>query len=130
MSEKNKETVERANVFVAAGKSEEFSMLFREDAVWTLLADAPSQIKGREAIRAHMTSASGEASPPPTFTVDNVIAEGDLVVSSGEMTMRGTDGETTGYAFCDIYRFQDGKIAELRTFINKTQAEAANSAAA
>lgn len=123
MSDKNKEIVEKANALVAEGKTDEFLLLFAEDAEWTLLADTPIITKGREAIRAFMASSSPEGSEPPKFTVDKLIAEGDFVVANGDMTMKNKDGETVPYAYCDIYRIQDDKIAELRTFINKTQAD-------
>lgn len=121
MSDKNKEIVEKANELLAEGKSEEFLLLCTEDVEWTLLADTPSTMKGREAIGAFM--ASSQASSPPNFTVDTLIGEGEFVVTNGEMTMKGKEGEDVPYAYCDIYTFRDGKIAELRTFINKTQAE-------
>ena len=132
MSEKNREIVEKANALLADGKTEEFLLLCAEDIEWTLLAETPSTMKGREAIRAFMASSSKECSEPPKFTVDNVIAEGEFVVANGDMAMTSKEGETVPYAYCDIYRFQNGKIAELRTFINKTQAETTkeNSAAA
>lgn len=121
MSETNKEIVEKANALLADSKTEEFLLLCADDVEWTLLAETPSIMKGRDAIREFMSSSQG--SEPPNFTVDNVIAEGEFVVANGDMTMKSKDGETVPYAYCDMYTFSEGKIAELRTFINKTQAE-------
>lgn len=123
MSEKNKEIVNRANELVADGNIEEFLSLCAENIEWTLLADTPSTMQGLDAIRKFMASTSTEGSAPPKFTVKSVIAEAESVVANGEMTMTSKDGREVPYAFCDIYRFQDGKIAELLTFISKTQAE-------
>ena len=122
MSETNKEIVEKANALLAEGKSEEFLLLCAEDVEWILLAETPSTMKGREAIREFMASSQG--SEPPNFTVEKVIAEGEFVVANGDMTMKGKEGETVPYAYCDMYTFTDSKIAKLRTFVNKTQAEA------
>jgi len=121
MSEKNKEIVEKANALLAESKTEEFLLLCAEDVEWTLLADTPSKMKGRIAIAEFMASSQGQESP--NFTIDNVIADGEFVVANGDMTMKTKEGETVPYAFCDMYTFKDGKIAELLTFINKTQAE-------
>lgn len=121
MSETNKEIVEKANALLAESKTEDFLLLCTEDVEWTLLAESPSTMKGREAIRKFMASSQG--SEPPDFTVDKVIAEGEFVVANGEMTMKSKEGETVPYAFCDMYTFSEGKIAELLTFIHKTQAE-------
>ena len=120
MSETNKEIVEKANALLAEGKTEEFLLLCADDVEWTLLAETPSTMKGREAIGEFM--ASSQDSEPPKFTVNNTIAEGEIVMSDGDMTMKSRDGEIVPYAYCDIYRFQDGKIAKLLTFMNKTQA--------
>ncbi|MEQ1763971.1 MAG: nuclear transport factor 2 family protein [Pyrinomonadaceae bacterium] len=120
MSDTNKQIVKNANALLAKGNTEEFLLLCAEDVEWTLLADTPSTMKGREAIRKFMKSSPG--SEAPDFTVDKVIAEGEFVVANGNMTMK-SEGQTVPYAYCDMYTFSDGKIAELRTFINKTQAE-------
>lgn len=122
MSETNKEIVEKANALLADGKSEEFLLLCAEDVEWTLLAETPSIMKGRKAIGEF--TASSQGSEPPSFTVDKLIAEGEFVVANGDMTMKTKEGETVPYAYCDMYTFTDGKIAKLRTFVNKTQAEA------
>ena len=38
----------------------------------------------------------------------------------GDMTMKEKDGNTAPYAYWDIYRFRNGKIAELNSFVVKT----------
>lgn len=132
MSDKNKDIVKHANWLLTDGMYDEFTLLFAEDIEWTLFADSPTTINGREAMRTFMASTSPEGSELPKFTVHNMIAEGDVVISNGEMTMPGKDGVTVPYAYCDIYHFHNGKIAKLLTFMNKTQAETPkeNSAAA
>ncbi len=59
----------------------------------------------------------GEA---PTFTVDQLIAEGDVVAGYGDMTMKDKDGRDAPYSYCDLYRFRGDQIAELRSFVIKT----------
>jgi ketosteroid isomerase-like protein len=39
------------------------------------------------------------------------------------MTMKEKDGKTVPYGYCDIYRFRDGKIVELNSFVIKTEAK-------
>ena len=123
MSDENIEIVKHANWLLTDGLFDEFILLCWEDIEWTLLGDSPTTMKGREAMRAFMASTSPEGSEPPTFTVKNMVAEGDVVMSNGEMTMTSKEGGTVPYAYCDIYRFKEGKIAELLTFMSKTQAE-------
>jgi ketosteroid isomerase-like protein len=56
----------------------------------------------------------------PVLSIKNVISEGDYVVveSTGRTE---TDTERSGNPFyCDIYRFKNGKIQELTTYVVDT----------
>lgn len=119
MSAKNKEIVEKVNASFAEGGMEGFLSHCADNVVWTIFGDRT--VKGKIAIREWMASMDME---PPKFTVDNIIAEGDFVVAHGDMTMKEKDGKTVPYAYCDLYRFRDGKIVELSSFIVKTEAKA------
>jgi uncharacterized protein len=119
MSAKNKEIVEKVNASFAEGGVEGFLSHCADDVVWTMIGNKTT--KGKNAIREWLASMDIE---PPKFTVDNIIAEGDFVTAHGAMTMKEKDGKTVPYAYCDIYRFRDGKIAELNSFVIKTEAKA------
>ena len=125
MSEKNKEIVEKVNALIAEGNTDGFLSLCAEDLEWQMVGEKTT--KGKDAIREWMGSmASENADHLPKFTVDNLIADGESVVANGDMTMKDKDGETVPYSYCDIYRFSDGKIAELKSFVIKTQAKTDN----
>ncbi len=128
MSERNKEIVEKVNAALAEGSTEGFLSFCADDVEWTMVGD--KSVKGKEAIRQWMASMASEGSELPKFTVDNVIAEGDFVTTHGDMTMKDKDGKTAPYSYCDIYRFRDGKIVELRAFVIKTEAKYESSSAA
>ena len=83
--------------------------------------------KGKNAIREWLASMDTES---PKFTVDNIIAEGDFVTAYGDMTMKAEDDKTVPYAYCDIYRFRDGKITELNSFLVKTETKAESASGA
>ena len=119
MSATNKEIVEKVNVSFAQGGIEEFLSHCAEDVVWTMVGHKTT--KGKNAIREWMASMDIET---PKFTVDNIIAEGDFVTAYGDMTMKEKDGKIVPYAYCDIYRFRDGKIAEVNSCVLKTEAMA------
>ncbi|MDQ3255902.1 MAG: nuclear transport factor 2 family protein [Acidobacteriota bacterium] len=121
MSEKNKEIVEKVNAALAEGSNESFLSFCAEDVSWTMVGD--KTVKGKDAIRQWMASMASESSELPKFTIDHVIAEGDFVTAHGDMTMKDKDGKTAPYSFCDIYRFRDGKIIDLRAFVIKTEAK-------
>ena len=119
MSAKNKEIVEKVNASFAEGGVEGFLSQCADDVVWTMVGNKTT--RGKNAIRDWMASMAIE---PPKFTVDNIIADGDFVTAYGDMTMKDKDGKTVPYAYCDIYRFRDGKIVELNSFVIKTEAKA------
>jgi ketosteroid isomerase-like protein len=74
-----------------------------------------------------MSSFEGE---PPSFTVTNLISDGDFVIAYGDMKMKEKDGKTAPYAYCDIYRFRGDKIIEMRSFVVKTEAKSESTAGA
>ena len=119
MSATNKEIVEKVNASFAEGGVEGFLSYCADDVVWTIVGE--KSVKGTNAIREWMASMNME---PPKFTVNNIIAEGDFATAHGDMTMKDKDGKTAPYSYCDIYRFHDGKIVELTSFVVKTEAKA------
>lgn len=129
MSEKNKEIVEQVNAAFLKGNFEGFLDFCADDVEWTILGDRT--VNGKETIRQWMAEMAAENPEPPKFTVaDPIIAEGDFVAARGNMTMKDKEGKTGHYSYCDIYRFRDGKIVELSSFVVKTEAKGKTSGAA
>ena len=128
MSETNKEIVEKVNAAFSDNKPEVFLSYCDDSVEWTIVGDRT--LNGKTAIREFMAS-MGDA-PPPTFTVDEIIAGGDSIACYGGMTMPDANGNETEYSFCDLYRFGNGKIKTLRSFVvkHKTEDESEQSAAA
>lgn len=118
MSEKNKAILEEANAAVAEGNYEGFLVFCTDNTEWTFVGDRV--LKGKEAVRQYMAETYIE---PPTFTAVNVIAEGDYVTVLGEITIKDEDGKATHSAYCDVWRFRDGKMVELQAFVIKTDAD-------
>jgi uncharacterized protein len=124
MSAKNKEIVEKVNASFAEGSTEGFLSFCADDVAWTILGKRT--VKGKDAIREWLASIDTE---PPMFTVDNIIAEGNFVTAYGDMTLKEQNGKTVPYAYCDIYRFRNGKIVELNSFLINTEAKAETTSA-
>ena len=112
MSTANKETLTRANAAIAKRDFEGFLALCTEDTVWTFEGDRT--LKGKAAVRQWMASTYKEA---PKFDVQRLIAEDDWVTAIGEITLKDQAGKATRHAYCDVWRFRDGKMAELRAFV-------------
>ena len=115
MSAGNKEIVEKVNAAFARGDIEGFLSFCTDDVTFAMVGDKTS--KGKDAIRSWMASGPQE---PPSFSVDDVIGEGDIVMARGNMTMKNKEGKPESYAYCHTYRFRGGQIAELKAYVIKT----------
>lgn len=116
MSDKNKEIVKNVNASFEQGNTEGFLEHCAEDVKWAMVGEKSTS--GKTEIREWMSHCEGME--PPEFTVDTLIAEGDTVVCTGDMTMKDKDGSTGEYGYCDVYKFAGDKIAELRSYVLKT----------
>jgi uncharacterized protein len=113
----NKEILEKANAAIAEGDFEGFLTLCTEDTLWTFVGDRT--LRGKAAVRRWMTATYKE---PPKFNVHRMIAEGDSLAALGEITLKDEEGKTAQHAYCDVWRFRDGKMAELHAFVIETGA--------
>lgn len=113
---KNKEILIKANNAVAAGDYEGFLMFCAEDTKWTFVGD--TMLEGKGAVRQWMAANYIE---PPKFDVKKLIAENDFVTVTGDIKIAAKNGEAKNYAYCDIWRFHDGKMAELMAFVIETE---------
>ena len=119
MSERNKATLKKANAAISAGDHEGFLAHCTEDTEWKFVGD--QTLKGKKAVRRWMKIAYAE---PPQFKVARLIAGNDFVVALGEIMLKASDGKAARHAYCDVWRFRGGKLAELKAFVVKVKAKA------
>lgn len=112
MSELHKNVLQQANAAVSRGDNEGFLSFCTDDIVWSTVGG--ETLRGKEAVRAWMVDGYAE---PPKFTVRDLVAEGDLVVAVGEIESKDEQGRPVRNAYSDVWRFRDGKMAELRAFV-------------
>jgi ketosteroid isomerase-like protein len=112
MNLNNKVILEKANAAITEGDNEEFLSFCTDDTEWTFVGD--KILRGKEAVRKYMAKAYVE---PPKFMVENLIAEAEFVTALGKISMKAKDGKTVDYSYCDVWRFRDGKMAELKAFV-------------
>ncbi|ACU60950.1 nuclear transport factor 2 family protein [Chitinophaga pinensis] len=115
MSLDNKEILLKANACVREGDNEGFLSFCVDDIEYDFVGD--KILQGKEALREYMKEAYAT---PPEFNVDNLIAEGDFVTAIGKISLKGKSGEKIHYAYCDVWRFRGGKLAELKAFVIET----------
>lgn len=112
MSEINKSILQKANAAITKGDNEAFLSYCTEDIKWEFIGD--KTLQGKEAIRQYMAIAYVE---PPVFNVENLIAEGEFLTAVGKISMKNEQGRMVDYSYCDVWRFRDGKMAELKAFV-------------
>lgn len=115
MSEINKSILKKANASITKGDNEGFLSHCADETEWTFVGD--KTLRGKESVRQWMATTYIE---PPKFMVENLIAEGDFVTALGTITMKDEDGKEAHYSYCDVWRFRDAKIIELRAFVIKS----------
>lgn len=117
MNLNNKAILEKANAAVTEGDNEGFLSFCSDDTEWTFVGG--KTLRGKEAVRQYMATAYVE---PPKFMVENLIGEGEFVTAIGKISMKDEDGKMADYSYCDVWRFRDGKMAQLKAFVIKTEA--------
>ena len=114
MTETHKQILEKANAAIKQGDLEGFLVHCTDDTQWTFEGD--QTLRGKEAVREWMQRTYLE---PPRFIVQCLIGEGNHVAAVGEITLADADGTETVHAYCDVWRFRDGRMAELHAFVVK-----------
>lgn len=112
MSKSNKFVLETANEAISAGNIEGFLSLCTQDIEWTTVGK--ETINGKDAVRQWMKAVYVE---PPKFSVTDLIAEDDLVTAIGQIAVKDDQGKLVHSFYCDVWRFRDGRMAQLRAFV-------------
>ena len=118
MSSVHKATLQQANEAVTRGDHEAFLSFCTENTKWTFVGERT--LEGKAAVRQYMAETYKE---PPRFHVERMIAEGDFLSAIGEIALKDAAGKTTRYAYCDVWRFEDGKLADLQAYVVAIGAE-------
>lgn len=114
MSNKHKTILLEGNAAIAQGDNEGFLKHCTDDTVWNFIGD--TILNGKEAVRQWMAK---NYVTPPQVTVDELIAEGELLTAMGTVTMTDASGTATRYLYSDTWRFRGDQLAELKAFVIK-----------
>lgn len=112
MNLNNKLILESANEAVTRGDYEGFLSFCTDDTIWTFVGE--QTLRGKEAVRQYMAKVYIE---PPKFLVETLIAEGEYLTAIGKISLKDESEESVDYTYCDVWRFRDGRMAELKAFV-------------
>lgn len=112
MANSNRSVLLQANAAVAKGDHEGFLAHCTDDVTWQFIG--AQTLSGKDAVRAYMKETYVE---PPSFTVDRLVAGEDHLTAMGEIELKDKSGKRVCYAYCDVWRLRDNKLAELRAYV-------------
>lgn len=101
-----------ANQLVREGKYEDYLSYLTEDSKWVFVGERT--LLGKEAVRQYIKEFY---LAPPLFDMERSIEEGDFVTASGNISLKNADGSYSHYSYCDIWRFDNGKLAEVTAYV-------------
>lgn len=114
----NAAILHQANEFVKQGDYERFLAYCTQNTKWVFTGERV--LNNKEEVRKYMKEFYIE---PPVFTVDKTIEDGNFVVVQGEISLKSANGIYNHYKYCDVWRFENGKIAELKAYVIEKKSE-------
>lgn len=115
MTDANKKVLLAANAAISVLDIEGFLQHCADDIRWHAVGE--QVIEGKTALRQWMNTTYLK---PPQFSVTDLIAEDDHVVAVGRITVEDASGATVPASYSDVWRFRDGRMAELTAFVVPT----------
>jgi ketosteroid isomerase-like protein len=122
----NKQLVRDA--FEALGRSDVRPLydLMRDDFAWIIEGQSrfSRSYEGKEAVKRDLLDMLFQAfATPYRFTIDEIIAEGDRLVVRGRGEVRTKAGKDYNNSYCFVLRLADGKLVELREYLDTALVE-------
>ncbi|RZJ91113.1 MAG: nuclear transport factor 2 family protein [Chryseobacterium sp.] len=108
----NATILHKVNELVKKGNYEGFLAYCTENTKWVFIGERI--LEGKEQVRAYMKEVYWE---PPVFTVETTIEAGNFVTVTGEIRLKTKAGSYSHYDYCDVWQFENGKIAALKAFV-------------
>ncbi|MFI5220124.1 MAG: nuclear transport factor 2 family protein [Bacteroidia bacterium] len=113
MSEKNKEVIRKVNAGFMSGDNEAILSHLTDDVRWHI--NGKLSAVGKEEFRKEINNEAFEGIP--VINVTKEIAEDDYVAAEGTVQSRMKGGAPFEAFFFDIYRLENGKIKEMRSYV-------------
>jgi len=113
--EEAKDLIERMVAAYNQKDQQGVSSLYADDIrLWSAIGP---DVVGKQAAVAHLAELFA-ALPDEQMTLDTIVSDGETVVI--EVTSRGTDSGGARYeiAFTEVFRVGDGRVREIRTYID------------
>jgi uncharacterized protein len=120
-TESNKKAVADFYRLAAAGEIDACFALMADDVVWHNIGSTrfSGSFRGRDAILNDLLGPLfGALKSPIRSDVENLIAEGAFVVALTRGHAETLDGKPYNNTYCQVFRFVDGRIAEVTEYMD------------
>lgn len=107
----NQEILEKINEAIRNGNYDLMVDYCHDDTHWLFVGE--QEIKGKEAVKKYLKDAY---LVPPKFT-QNFFVDGNYVIATGEISLLDENSQWKTSSYCDIWKFEDEKIVELKAFV-------------
>ena len=110
------------------GEVEEAMTLTSEDVVFTMTGTTPvsDSYRGKDAVRGHFSRFSGLVEAGAEMIVEELIAEGDVVVCLSRGTMWGANtGARYDNSYVFVFRIKEDRIAQITEYLDTVLVETA-----
>jgi uncharacterized protein len=114
----NKNIIEKVNAGFMENDPEVFLGYCADNVRWEMAGGKVQN--GTGVIREYMASRADARLTK--LNVTGIIAEGESAACYGDMNI-DEEGTTTSYSYCGVYRFWDGKIVDMRSYLVKNKPE-------
>lgn len=111
----NKEILLQANKAIDNADHQGFLDHCTEDTVWHFVGGIT--LHGRQAVLQFMDETYID---PPVNNVINLLADRNFVIATGTIAIKDKDGNVTTSEYCDVWRFEGDKMAELHAYVVET----------
>ena len=120
-TEANKQVVRGLYAAISAGDAEGFMNHMADDVEWYFIGSRrfAGTLKGKDDIRKKLLEPLGnELTGLIQLEIKQLIAEGDKVVAEMQGTSKSTAGKDYNNTYCIILTVKDGKIREMREYLD------------
>ena len=127
MSNPNVELVRKIFEEMLAGNFQLYLESVTDDLCYTAIGSTAvsGTVRGRDENFARYAKVLEALEGPIKLTPDNVFGEGDFVALQGHGQARTKTGLDYNNTYCLVFRFRDGKIAEVTEYLDTEFARAA-----
>ena len=105
----------------ASGDMDACFALLADDIQWTNIGSTrfSGTFSGKQALMEQLLGPLfGQLKAGISSSIENLIAEGDIVVAQTTGTAETKDGTPYNNSYCQVMRIRDGKIAEVKEYFD------------